>query len=129
MTTDHYEVLGVSPAAGQAEIRAAYRRLMRTHHPDLRPGDPGAEEMARRITAAWSVLRRPTTRAAYDRARAASPPRTEAHRRQATTRPVLQGPPAYSPGRTDYRRAFHLASVRLATAVLAVGVLLMALSG
>ena len=72
MAIDHYELLGVTPSARHPEIRAAYRRLMREHHPDLRPGDPGAEEMSRRLTAAWTVLGRPTARAAYDRTRLAA---------------------------------------------------------
>lgn len=124
MTTDHYDVLGVDATAGHAEIRAAYRRLMREHHPDLRPGDPGAEEMSRRLTAAWAVLSRPTARAAYDRTRSAArqvgPP---------TIRPTAPMPPAYSSVGNEYRRAFHLASVKIAMLVFAVGLLaLMALS-
>jgi curved DNA-binding protein CbpA len=123
MTTDHYEVLGVAPNAGHTEIRAAYRARMRQHHPDLRPGDPGAEEMARRVTAAWTVLGRPSARAAYDRTRSVS-------RRGAgdppLARPTTQGPPAYSPVGTDYRRAFHLASLKVAGLVFAVGLLLLA---
>lgn len=121
MPIDHYDVLGVAPNAGHGEIRAAYRRLMREHHPDLRPGDPGAEEMSRRLTAAWTVLGRPTARAAYDRTRSA--------RRQATAptiaRPTVTEPPAYSSVGHDYRRAFHLASVKVATVIFTVGMLLL----
>lgn len=122
MAPDHYEVLGVLPSARHSDIRAAYRELMRRHHPDVRPGDPTAEEMARRITAAWAVLGRPSSRAAYDRVRSATrmPPL-----------PVRDpaAPPAYSAVGTDYRRAFHLASLKVAGAVFALGlVVLVAIS-
>lgn len=116
MAADHYEVLGISPHARTGEIRAAYRRLMREHHPDLRPGDPSAEEMARRLTAAWSVLGRPSRRAAYDRTRHAATPATPA------AAPARVPRPAYSPAGADYRRAFHLASRKVATAVLLLGI-------
>src|SRR5688500_7221015 len=114
MAPDHYEVLGVMPGARHADIQAAYRELMRQHHPDLRPGDPSAEEMARRITAAWAVLGRPSSRAAYDRVRSATrmPPLPV----RDTTAPA-----AYSPVGADYRRAFHLASLKVAAAVFLLG--------
>lgn len=117
MKPDHYEVLGVDAGAGHNDIRAAYRRLMRTHHPDLRPGDRDAEEQARRITAAWAVLGRPSTRAAYDRQRSAS--RTPV----TASRPHPPAQPAYSPDGSAYRRAFHVASLKIAAVVMSVGVI------
>lgn len=117
---DHYEVLGVAPGAVHTDIQAAYRRLMREHHPDLRPGDPAAEERARQITGAWAVLGRPTSRAAYDRTRSAG--------RHVTPLPEQlrsSGPPAYSPAGSDYRRAFHLASLKVATVVSVLGLVLL----
>lgn len=59
----HYERLGVAPDASPGEIRAAYRRLARTHHPDAGGGAHG--EMAA-VNEAWRVLSDPARRAAYD---------------------------------------------------------------
>jgi curved DNA-binding protein CbpA len=113
---DHYQTLGVAAGASHLELRAAYRRLMREHHPDLRPGDPAAEAMTRRLTEAWAVLGRPGRRAAYDRTLAATrvtaPP---------PLRPQPPATPAYSSEGRDYRRAFHLASLKAATVVFVFG--------
>jgi hypothetical protein len=65
VTSNHYQTLGVSPAADPAAIRAAYRALMRRYHPDAN-SDPDAQARAREITAAFSVLGNPARRAAYD---------------------------------------------------------------
>ena len=51
VNSDYYSILGVSPAAEDVVIRAAYRALMRHYHPDTNP-DPEAQERAREITAA-----------------------------------------------------------------------------
>ena len=70
MTSDHYTILGVTPAAEDVVIRAAYRALMRHYHPDTNP-DPQAQAKAREITAAYALLRDPARRAEYDARRAA----------------------------------------------------------
>ena len=41
---DHYATLGVPPDATMAQIKKAYRKLARQHHPDTNPGDPGAAD-------------------------------------------------------------------------------------
>ena len=41
---DHYSTLHVPPYATDDEVKAAYRRLAKLYHPDLRPGDAAAEE-------------------------------------------------------------------------------------
>lgn len=65
VTSDCYAILGVSPAAEDVVIGAAYRALIRHYHPDTNP-DPQAQERAREITAAYAVLRDPARRAEYD---------------------------------------------------------------
>lgn len=59
----HYDVLGVPPRATPEEVRAAYRRAARDHHPDA-GGDAGRMSD---VNAAWRVLGDPHRRAAYDR--------------------------------------------------------------
>ena len=63
--TDHYETLGVSRDASTEEIRRAYRKLARTHHPDVNP-DPEAAEQFKRISHAYEVLSDEGRRRAYD---------------------------------------------------------------
>ena len=63
---DYYEVLGLSREASQPEIKKAYRRLARDHHPDSNPGDTGAEERFKELTEAYEVLSSPQARRAYD---------------------------------------------------------------
>jgi curved DNA-binding protein len=64
---DHYEVLGVSKSASEKDIRQAYRRLARKHHPDLNPGEKAAEERFKEIQTAYDVLSNKEKRAQYDR--------------------------------------------------------------
>jgi hypothetical protein len=84
---DYYAVLGVSPAASRDEIRAAYRRLARRHHPDVKPtGEDAAaaNESMRQLNKAYEVLNAPEQRAAYDRQRwaKATATRQEVHGRR-----------------------------------------------
>lgn len=64
---DPYEVLGVPRSATEAEIKKAYRRLARKHHPDVNPGDASAQKKFQEIATAWEVLKDPTRRDRFDR--------------------------------------------------------------
>ncbi len=66
---DHYKVLGVEPDASQDEIRKAYRRLAKEHHPDRQGGSKAAEERFKEIAEAYGVLGDPEKRKQYDRLR------------------------------------------------------------
>ncbi|WP_457097588.1 DnaJ C-terminal domain-containing protein [Lysobacter sp. P5_B9] len=66
---DYYEILGVEPGAGDAEIKSAYRRLARKYHPDVSK-EAGAEDKFKGVNEAYEALRDPQKRAAYDQLRA-----------------------------------------------------------
>ena len=64
---DYYDILGVPRVADEKEIRQAYRRLARQHHPDVNPGDEASAERFKTINAAYEVLSDADKRAKYDR--------------------------------------------------------------
>jgi molecular chaperone DnaJ len=63
---DYYETLKVSRKADADEIRKAYRKLARKHHPDLNPGDKSAEDRFKTVQEAYDVLSEPKKRQMYD---------------------------------------------------------------
>jgi DnaJ-class molecular chaperone len=63
---DYYAVLGVPRAASQAEVKKAFRKLARQHHPDAKPGDTAAERRFKEINEANEVLSDPAKRQQYD---------------------------------------------------------------
>lgn len=63
----HYEVLGISPGASTAQVREAYRRLARVHHPDrVQAGSAASAASMPAINEAYRVLNDPARRAMYD---------------------------------------------------------------
>lgn len=61
-----YAVLGLSRDATMRQVKAAYRKLAKLHHPDANPGDAEAAARFRAITEAYETLSDPKRRAAYD---------------------------------------------------------------
>lgn len=64
---DYYAILGVPRNADEKAIKSAYRKLARTHHPDVNPGKPEAEQRFKEINEAYAVLSDDEKRKMYDR--------------------------------------------------------------
>jgi len=63
---DYYEILGVPRSASQADVKKAFRKLAREHHPDRNPGDKAAEKRFKDVNEAHAVLSDPDKRKQYD---------------------------------------------------------------
>jgi curved DNA-binding protein len=64
---DYYKILGVDRKASADEIRKAYRKLAKQHHPDYNPNNKQAEDRFKEINEAYEVLNDPQKRSHYDR--------------------------------------------------------------
>jgi DnaJ-class molecular chaperone len=67
MRQDPYEILGVKRDASKKDIQSAFRKLAKKYHPDLNPGDSGAENRFREASAAHEILSDDGKRARFDR--------------------------------------------------------------
>jgi curved DNA-binding protein len=63
---DYYATLGVNKSATDKEVKQAFRKLARKHHPDVNPGDKAAESKFKEINEAYEVLGDPAKRKKYD---------------------------------------------------------------
>ena len=66
MANDPYKELGVSRGASADEIRKAFRKLAKAHHPDTNPGDTASEERFKRVSAAFDILGDPEKKKKFD---------------------------------------------------------------
>ncbi len=102
---DYYAVLGVPRAASQAEVKKAFRKLARQHHPDAKPGDTAAERKFKEINEANEVLSDPAKRRQYDQLGANWEPDQPGSRgRSDRRRPVRRVRRRQRPLRVPHRR-------------------------
>ena len=66
MAEDLYQLLGVPRGASATDIKKAYRKLARQYHPDVNPGNKGAEEKFKQISNAFEILSDPKKRGLYN---------------------------------------------------------------
>jgi molecular chaperone DnaJ len=64
---DYYETLGVGRNANEQDLKSAFRRLAKEHHPDRNPDDKASEQKFKELNEAYEILKDPQRRAAYDR--------------------------------------------------------------
>lgn len=113
----HYEVLGVSRDATTAQIRSAFRRMARQHHPDTSAA--ASSEKLTAINEAWRVLGDPVLRRSYDNSLSSvsAYPANEASRPETLDTTPLAPPPESS---FPWRFLAGLAAVGIAIALLGV---------
>src|SRR5574341_1778797 len=92
---DYYQTLGESPTATEPEIKEAYRRLAKQHHPDARPGDAASAERFKEVNEAYSVLSDADKRKQYDLMRKFGPLGAAAAGRSGPTGARTGGGPSF----------------------------------
>ena len=96
---DYYATLGVTKTASEKEIKQAFRKLARKHHPDVNPGDKAAEAKFKDVNEAYEVLGDPEKRKKYDELGANWRQYEQAQARAAPARsPAAARRPAGAPG-------------------------------
>ncbi len=83
---DHYQLLDIARNADSRTVRAAYRKALRRHHPDVNAGNREGEQLLRQILTAGRVLNDPLQRARYDQ-------NLKAHLQQQSRTPLIKKPP------------------------------------
>jgi curved DNA-binding protein CbpA len=120
---DHYALLGVRSDASASEIRRAYRRLARRHHPDVNPRPDGTGRFAE-LAHAYEILNDPAQRARYDQTLQPAPARRPAMPRASALREAFgRGILELSPGEARHlaRRSLTLTDAQGRTIVLPAG--------
>jgi molecular chaperone DnaJ len=113
----HYDILGVAPDADVAEIREAYRRLAREHHPDRAASSSaaGGGHSMPVINEAYRVLNDPARRAVYDAGLRGSPRPESAARPRGTPEPAAAPtyPSHLGPARIPWRSLLFFGTIAI----------------
>ena len=92
MAKSPYDILGINKSANEAEIKAAYRKLAKKHHPDLNPGNKEADAKFKELNAANDLLSDANKRAAFDRGEIDMEGQPRHQQQQRTYRDFAEGP-------------------------------------